>query len=70
MAKKGGGTPPLRPGQVTPASGQYARVGPRGGVQGAEITGVKGKILPPTPRSGQGYVLVDPSNNGSGRGRS
>ena len=26
---------------------------------GNEVTGVKGKPLPPTPRPGQGYTLVD-----------
>lgn len=61
---------PLRPGQATPASGQYALTGPRGGILGPEVTGVRGKPLPPTPKPGQGYILVDPSNNGSGRGRS
>ncbi len=49
----------LRPGQVTPTSGQYALVGPRGGQIGTEITSVAGKPLPPTPKPGQGYVLVD-----------
>lgn len=58
-----------RPGQSAPYSGQYGLVGPRGGIQGQEITGVQGKTLPPTPKPGQSYVLVDPSNNGSGRKR-
>lgn len=60
-------TTPLRPGQAAPKSGQYALVGPRGGNLGSEITGVKGKTLPPTKVPGQGYKLVDPTNNGSGR---
>jgi hypothetical protein len=43
-----------RPGQEAPESGQY-----RNNQTGNEITGVKGKPLPPTPRSGQDYTLVD-----------
>ena len=49
----------LKPGQSTPVSGQYGIVGPRGGKIGPEVTAVAGKPLPPTPKSGQGYVLVD-----------
>lgn len=49
----------LKPGVVTPASGQYAVVGPRGGKLGTEVTSVQGKPLPPTAKPGQGYVLVD-----------
>jgi hypothetical protein len=50
----------LRPGQDAPVSGQYGRVGPRGGRQpGKEVTAVRGKPLPPTPKPGMGYVLVD-----------
>jgi hypothetical protein len=44
----------LKPGTPAPKSGQY--LNPK---TGTEITGVKGKPLPPTPDSGQGYVLVD-----------
>lgn len=50
-----------RPGHTTPRSGQYGIRGPRGGVTGEERTGVKGKTLPPTPKPGQHYVLVDPT---------
>ena len=60
---------PLRPGRITPNSGQYELVGPRGGRTGEEITSVLGKPLPPTPLPGQGFVLVDPTHNGSGDGR-
>ena len=56
MAKK---NKALKPGQVTPTSGQYGVVGPRGGKPNTEITAVEGKKLPPTPKPGQGYVLVD-----------
>jgi hypothetical protein len=59
---------PLKPGQITPASGQYVVVGPRGGSTGDEITSVQGHPLPPTAKPGQGFVLVDPTHNGSGDG--
>ena len=48
-----------RSGQIATTSGQYEIVGPRGGKTGLEVTVVKGKPLPPTPKSGQGFVLVD-----------
>lgn len=59
---------PLKPGQPTPNSGQYQQLGPRGG-PGKEITAVKGEPLPPTPKPGMSYVLVDPTKNKSGRGK-
>ena len=58
----------LKPGQKAPASGQYEIVGPRGGATGQERTVVKGEPLPPTPKSSQGYVIVDRTKNNSGRG--
>ncbi len=49
-----------KPGETTPASGQYEVVGPRGGQrQGLEVTSVEGKPLPPTPEPGLKYVLID-----------
>ena len=63
MAKKN-----LKPGQPAPNSGQYEQVGPRGG-KGKEITAVKGKPLPPTPKPGGTYKLVDPIDNKSGKGK-
>ena len=57
---------PLKPGNKAPNSGQYLEVGPRGGKTNAEVTGVKGKTLPPTSKPGNGYILVDPTKNGSG----
>lgn len=53
----------LKPGQSVPRSGQYEVIGPRGGKTGEEITGVKGKTLPPTPRVGSTYKLVDPTRH-------
>jgi hypothetical protein len=51
----------LKSGQKVPRSGQYEVVGIKGGKTGDEVTGVKGKILPPTPKPGQTYKLVDPT---------
>lgn len=56
----------LKPGQHAPASGQYQTIGPRGG-KGAEVTSEKGNPLPPTPKAGSTYNLVDPTKNKSGR---
>jgi len=56
----------FKPGQPAPKSGQYEVKGPRGG-NGPEVTAVKGKPLPPTPKAGSTYVLVDPTKNGSGK---
>ena len=53
----------LRPGQRAPRSGQYEVVGPRGGQTGQEVTSVRLKPLPPTPKPGQSYVLVDPTKH-------
>ncbi|KXO99044.1 hypothetical protein [Tsukamurella pseudospumae] len=60
---------PLKPGQTAGRSGQYEIVGPRGGSTGQERTVTRGEPLPPTPKPGQGYVLVDPTRNGAGRGK-
>jgi hypothetical protein len=57
----------LKSGQAVPQSGQYEIIGSRGGRTGAEITGVKGKTLPPTPEAGQGYRLVDRTKHKSGQ---
>jgi hypothetical protein len=53
----------LKPGTITPRSGQYAVVGPRGGKLGTEVTSIQGKPLPPTTKPRQGYVLVDPTQH-------
>lgn len=59
----------LKPGNRAPASGQYERVGPRGGRTGREVTVVKGEPLPPTPNSGSSYRIVDRTRNESGRSK-
>lgn len=48
----------LPPGTPAPKSGQYKNDG-----TGNEVTGVKGKPLPPTPAPGQKYTLVDPTKH-------
>lgn len=53
----------LSPGDTPDRSGQYRVVGPRGGDQGREVTAVAGKPLPPTPKPGMGYQLVDPTKH-------
>ena len=56
-----------KPGQIAPASGQYAVIGPRGGKTGTEVTVVQGKPLPPTPKPGQTFVLVDKTKHKGGK---
>jgi len=58
----------FRPGQKAPASAQYGIIGPRGGDTGKERTVVRGEPLPPTPKAGQQYHIVDRTKNKSGRG--
>lgn len=58
----------FRPGNIAERSGQYRQIGPRGGA-GKEVTVTRGEPLPPTPKPGMSYRLVDPTNNKSGRGR-
>jgi len=57
----------FKPGNIAPKSGQYGVVGPRGGSTREERTVVRGEPLPPTPKSGQRYVLTDPTKHKSGR---
>jgi hypothetical protein len=52
-------TPPYKPGQKAPVSGQYAIIGPRGGNTGVEHTIIRGKHMPPTPKPGQTYGKPD-----------
>lgn len=56
-------TKTLSPGQIVETSGQYEIIGVRGGRTGEERTAVKGKPLPPTPKAGQSYMLVDPTKH-------
>jgi YjzC-like protein len=43
-----------KPGQTAPTSGQYKNTKTK-----TEVTVTKGEPLPPTPKAGQRYVLVD-----------
>lgn len=49
----------FKPCQPAPVSGQYPVIGPRGGDTGQEVTAIKGRPLPPTPKSGMGYGRPD-----------
>jgi len=57
--------PTYKPGQKAPESGQYGVVGPKGGKTGTEVTVTKGETLPPTPKPGQTFVLVDKTKHKS-----
>ena len=56
-------TKKFKPGQKAPSSGQYEIVGPRGGRTGKERTVVRYEPMPPTPKKGQGYIIVDPTKH-------
>lgn len=56
-----------KPGEQAPRSGQYEIIGPRGGNTGQERTVTRGEPLPPPPKSGQTYVLTDPTKHKSGK---
>lgn len=60
---------PMKSGTIAPSSGQVEIVGPRGGRTGDERTTTKGNPLPPTPKAGQGYIMVDRTKNGAGRSK-
>ena len=59
----------LNPGHRAPRSGQYEITGPRGGGTGNERTVTRDEPLPPTPKPGQHYRLVDPTRHGGGKGK-
>lgn len=44
----------FKPGETAPTSGQY-----KNKVTKTEVTVTRGEPLPPTPKKGQGYFLVD-----------
>ena len=56
----------LSPGNQAIGSGQYKLIGPRGGDLGIEITAIKGKTLPPSPKPGIQYLFIDATKNKSG----
>jgi hypothetical protein len=55
---------PIKPGTIASRSGQYEIVGRNGGHTGNERTVTRGEPLPPTPKPGMGYKLVDPTKHG------
>ena len=59
MAEKG-----LKPGQKAPESGQYVIIDIDGRKTGIERTVVRGEPLPPTPRKGQTFILIDKTKIG------
>lgn len=49
-----------KPGQKAPVSGIAERLGPRGGkLPGGDVTIIKGKPLPPTPKPGEVYKVIE-----------
>jgi len=48
----------LPPGTPAPRSGQYRNNSTR-----TEVTGTRGNPLPPIPKPGQSYTLVDPTKH-------
>ena len=53
----------LKPGKIVKVSGQYKIVGSKIGKAKREVTAVKGKPLPPTPKRGLAYKLTDPTKH-------
>jgi hypothetical protein len=56
----------LHSGEKAPESGQYERIGPRGGKTGKEITSTKRKPLPPVGK-GETLKLVDKTKHRKSR---
>ncbi len=54
-----------KPGQIANTSGQYEQIGPKGGKTGHEVTVTQGEPLPPTPKPGMTYTLVDKTKHKS-----
>jgi len=58
----------FKPGQIAPDSAQYGIVGPRGGqTPYGERTVVEGEPLPPTPKPGLRYEIVDRTKHGENK---
>ncbi|MBD3374465.1 YjzC family protein [candidate division KSB1 bacterium] len=48
----------FNPGEKAPKSGQYKNTR-----TGNEVTVTRGEPMPPTPKKGQKYVIVDPTKH-------
>lgn len=48
-----------KPGETAKTSGQGVIVGPRGGVSKTEVTIVKDKTIPPTPKPNSTIKIID-----------
>jgi len=48
----------FKPGEAAPRSGQYRNTRTQ-----TEVTVTRGEPLPPTPKKGQRYILVDPTKH-------
>lgn len=59
----------LRPGTPAPKSAQYEITNRNGVGTGVERQSTRNHPLPPTPKPGQGYRVVDPAKNGAGAGK-
>ena len=59
----------LRPGAEVPRSGQYEKITAAGRPTGDEVTATRGKRLPPTPKPGMTYRLVDATRHKRKRSR-
>jgi hypothetical protein len=56
-----------KPGEISPKSSQAEIIGPRGGRSGVERTVTKGEPFPPGRKSGETYLIVDPTKHGQRR---
>ena len=59
----------FKPGMISPFSGEAKVVGSRGGKTNHEVTMDRGEKFPPTPESGQHYVVSRRAHNKSGHGK-
>jgi hypothetical protein len=52
-----------KPGEKVPTSAQVEIINRLGNRTGVERTVIKGEPFPPTPKSGQTYLIVDPTKH-------
>lgn len=53
----------FKPGELAPESAIYDMVGRRGGRTGEQKVSTRDKLLPPTDKPGQGYVVAKPAHH-------